>query len=96
MVQRWGVLAIVASRPIPLVAETVAVSAGAFGLRPVPALTAALAGSLVPAAVFSYAGWRGASTADGAVVFVLVAVVAAVCWAVGRRFSSGADRTVQR
>lgn len=92
LVQRWGVLAIVASRPLPLVAETVAISAGAFGLRPASAFAAALAGTVGPAALFAYAGWRGASTADGAVIFVLVALASALCWAVGRRLS-GADQS---
>ena len=95
IVRRWGVLAIVASRPLPLVAETVAISAGAFGLRPASALTAALVGALAPAAVFSYAGWRGASTADGAVVFLVVAVVSVLCWAAGRALWTAADEYVQ-
>jgi uncharacterized membrane protein YdjX (TVP38/TMEM64 family) len=91
IVRRWGVLAVAVSRPLPLVAETVAISAGAFGLRATAAFAAAVVGTVGPAAAFSYAGWRGASTADGAVVFVLVAVVAALCWAAGRRLSSDAD-----
>lgn len=94
LLRRWGVLAIVASRPLPLVAETVAISAGAFGLRPTSAFAAALAGALGPAAVFSYAGWRGASTADAAVVFVIVAVASALSWGAGRRLSPTADRPV--
>lgn len=92
LLRRWGVVAIVASRPLPLVAETVAISAGAFGLRPASAFTAALAGAVGPAAVFSYAGWRGASTADAAAIFVVVAVVSALSWAAGRRLTSVADR----
>ena len=40
---------------------------------------------------WTYAGWRGASTADGVVVFLVVAVVTAVCWAAGRRLSTAAD-----
>lgn len=91
LVQRWGVLAVVASRPLPLVAETVAIAAGAFGMRPAPALTAALAGALGPAVVFAYAGWRGASTGDAALVFVVVAVASGLCWAAGRRLYSGSS-----
>lgn len=92
IVRRWGVLAIVASRPLPLVAETVAISSGALGMRLPVAFAAALAGSVGPAVAFSYAGWRGASTADGGVVFALVAMASALCWAAGRRLSSAADR----
>lgn len=93
LVRRWGVLAIVASRPVPLVAETVAISAGAFGMRPAAAYGAALAGTIGPAALFSYAGWRGASTADGAAIFAAVAVVSALAWVAGRRLSRVADQS---
>ena len=88
LIRRWGVLAIVASRPVPLVAETVAVSAGAFGLRPVPAFVAALAGALAPATVFAYAGWRGATTGQGAALFVAVVGISAVLWLAGRRWAA--------
>lgn len=88
LIGRWGLLAIVASRPVPLLAETVAISAGAFGLRPTPALVAALAGAAGPAAVFSYVGWRGASTGDGFVLFAVVVGASAVLWLAGRRWST--------
>jgi uncharacterized membrane protein YdjX (TVP38/TMEM64 family) len=88
LVRRWGVLAVVVSRPLPLVAETVALTIGAFGMRPAAAFVGAVIGTVGPAAAFSYAGWRGASTADGALVFVLVAVAASLCWVVGQQMSS--------
>lgn len=88
LIRRWGLLAILASRPVPLVAETVAISAGAFGLRPTPALVAAVAGAAGPAVVFSYAGWRGASTGDGFVLFAIVVGASAVLWLAGRRWST--------
>ncbi|MGA8045511.1 MAG: VTT domain-containing protein [Dermatophilaceae bacterium] len=91
LIQRWGVLAIVASRPVPLVAETVAISAGAFGLRPVPAVGAALAGALGPAAVFAYAGWRGATTGQGVALFAAVVGVSGILWLAGRRWSAQPD-----
>jgi uncharacterized membrane protein YdjX (TVP38/TMEM64 family) len=95
MLRRWGVLAVVVSRPLPLVAETVAITAGAFGLRPTSAFVAAVVGTVGPGAAYSYAGWRGASTADGAVVFVVVVLASAACWAAGRRLSSAADGRTQ-
>ena len=86
-VARWGVLSVLVSRPVPAVAETVAVTSGAFGMPPVPALAAALAGGAVPAAAYAYAGWRGTSTAGGAVVFAVVAAAVGLCWVAGRRFT---------
>jgi uncharacterized membrane protein YdjX (TVP38/TMEM64 family) len=88
LVRRWGLLAIVASRPVPLVAETVAISAGAFGLRPTPAFAAALAGAVGPAAVFSYAGWRGATTGGGFVLFAIVVGASVLLWLAGRLWST--------
>ncbi|WP_193315200.1 VTT domain-containing protein [Nostocoides sp. F2B08] len=88
LVRRWGLLAIVASRPVPLVAETVAISAGAFGLRPTPAFAAALAGAVAPATVFSYAGWRGATTGDGVALFAAVVGASVLLWVAGRRWSA--------
>ena len=87
LVRRWGVLAVVVSRPLPLVAETVALAAGAFGMRPLSALSASLVGTVGPAAAFAYAGSRGASTANDVIVFVIVAGVAGLCWVAGRRLS---------
>ena len=88
LVGRWGLLAIVASRPVPLLAETVAISSGAFGLRATPALLAALAGAAGPAVAYSYAGWRGATTGDGFIVFGIVLGASAILWLAGRRWST--------
>ncbi|MFI6504825.1 VTT domain-containing protein [Nonomuraea typhae] len=90
MVERWGMLAIVVSRPIPLLAETVAISTGAFGMRTLPAFFAAVVGAAGPAAALSYAGWRGATTADGIIVFLLVVLASGICWFVGRRLTPAA------
>ncbi|MBG0568417.1 VTT domain-containing protein [Actinoplanes aureus] len=84
LVRRWGLLAVVVSRPLPLVAETVAYTAGALGMRPVATFAAAAAGTAGPAVAFSYAGWRGATAGDGFVVFGAVAVATLLCWVLGR------------
>lgn len=89
-VRRWNILAVVVSRRIPLVAETVAFTAGAFGMRTVAAISGAVVVGPLPRSA-TLAG--EAHRADGVVVFVPVAVAAALCWVVGRRMScaSGAD-----
>lgn len=88
LLRRWGVLAVVVSRPVPLLAETVSFVAGAFAMRPLAAFGASALGSVGPAAAFAYAGSRGASTVDDAIVFVVVAGAAGLCWVAGRRLSS--------
>ncbi|BDP41938.1 hypothetical protein DAETH_19070 [Deinococcus aetherius] len=84
LLRRWGLLAIVVTRPVPLLAETVAVLAGASPLGwPQVALAAAL-GALPSALLYALAG----ATASGigtVWVFVAVGLIAACFWLVGRR-----------
>lgn len=83
--QRWGVLAIVVSRPMPLLAETVAILAGTTALSWPRALTAAVVGCLPAAVVYGVVGASVATLESGVVTFVAVMAVAAITWWVGRR-----------
>lgn len=76
LVRRWGLVAIILSRPVPLVAETVAIAAGVARLRWSHALGAAALGSLPAAVVYAVAGALSATFATGAVVFIVVVVLA--------------------
>ena len=89
MLGRWGVVAIAASRPVPIPAETVAILAGS---SPVtwPQLAAA-AGSIVPAAAYAWAGAQGIGMQM--VVFGGVIVVTALLLLAGRRLA-GRETTI--
>jgi uncharacterized membrane protein YdjX (TVP38/TMEM64 family) len=78
LLARWGALAVLVTRPVPVLAETVAVLAGTSPMRwPVAALAGA-AGTAVPALLYAGAGAAAAGAVDGALVFGLVIVLAAV------------------
>lgn len=85
MLQRWGSLAIVASRPVPLLAETVMILAGASPAGWGRSIAAALAGSLPPAALYALTGAMAAGVGSSLLVFLGVGGVAAVFWVLGRR-----------
>lgn len=85
LLDRWGALAIVVSRPVPILAETVALLAGASRLGWGSAMVAAAVGSLPAALVYAITGAVAASFASTAVVFTLVLSAAAVMWLLGRR-----------
>ena len=74
---RWGLVGVVLSRPVPLLAETVSLVAGASPLPWRAALGAAALGCLPAAAVYALAGAVAASFAAGAVIFISVVAVAA-------------------
>jgi uncharacterized membrane protein YdjX (TVP38/TMEM64 family) len=81
---RWGMLAIVVTRPVPLLAETTAIVVGTSRLGWGRATLAALVGSLPGALLYAFAGAGAARFPNGAFVFGLVLLVASSFWLVGR------------
>lgn len=92
LLERHGALAIVVTRPIPLLAETVAVLAGASPLGWGRAALAALAGSLPAALIYALTGAAIAGFGSGALVFVAVVAVTGGAWLVERRMAPGFGR----
>ncbi len=82
---RWGVLAIVVTRPVPILAETTAFMAGTSSLPWRTALVAALVGSLPAAVLYAVAGALAASFVTGAVVFAVVILLGLVVVALSAR-----------
>lgn len=70
LVRRWGAFAIIISRPVPLLAETVTLAAGATRMPWRRALAASLAGSLPEAVVYGAIGAAATSARNGALVWV--------------------------
>ncbi|HET9197275.1 MAG TPA: VTT domain-containing protein [Solirubrobacterales bacterium] len=84
LLERRGALAIVLSRPLPLLAETVTVLAGASPMPWRTAAVAALVGSLPEAVAYGLAGSLAASFPQGAVLWLLFALVAFTVWMIER------------
>jgi uncharacterized membrane protein YdjX (TVP38/TMEM64 family) len=83
ILSRWGTLAIVVTRPVPLLAETVAIMAGTSPLGWRQASLAALFGSIPPALLYALSGASAAALTSGVLVFGLVVLVAGIFWLVG-------------
>jgi uncharacterized membrane protein YdjX (TVP38/TMEM64 family) len=83
ILSRWGTLAIVVTRPVPLLAETVAIMAGTSPLGWRQASLAALLGSIPPALLYALSGATAAALSSGVLVFGLVLLVAGIFWLVG-------------
>lgn len=84
LLKRWGVLAIIVTRPVPLLAETVAIMAGTSSLGWGRVALAALAGSLPPALLYAITGASVANLQNTALVFVFVILIAGAFWVIGR------------
>lgn len=75
---RWGIVAIVVSRPLPLLAETVLVLAGASPLGWRTAMLATLTGSVPLCLLYAWAGAASIGFESGFVVLGLTMMLAAV------------------
>lgn len=84
LLKRWGTLAVIVTRPVPLLAETVAIMAGTSSLGWGRMTLAALAGSLPPALLYAITGAAVANFESTALVFGCVILIAGLFWAVGR------------
>lgn len=79
-VRRWGLLAVVVSRPVPLLAETVAVVAGAERLGVWRTALGSVVGALPAAVLYALAGAHGGAGPAGVAVLAVVLGLAALLW----------------
>ena len=92
LLERWGTLAIIVSRPLPLIAETVSVMAGASTLGWGRATLAALVGSIPASVLYAITGATAATLDSALLMFALVMVVAGASWVVGKRVGAKPPR----
>ena len=84
LLTRWGALAVLVTRPVPVLAETTAILAGASPLGWARVSIAAAAGSLAPALLYALAGAMATDLASGPLVFGGVLLLSGIFWVVGR------------
>ena len=88
LLARWGVAAIVVTRPLPLLAETVMVLAGASPLGWGRAMAAAALGLLPPCLLYALVGATAIGLREGALTFVLTVAIAGALGLAARRFGT--------
>lgn len=87
MLERWGALAIVVTRPVPLLAETTAIMAGASAMSWQRVTAASFAGSLPMALLYALTGSVAASFQNGALMFGFILLVSGVFWFLSQRIN---------
>lgn len=85
LLRRWGGLAIIVTRPVPVLAETTAIIAGSTTMSWRMALISSIAGSLPPAVVYAVAGAKATSLNESVLVFMLGLFLAGLFWLASRR-----------
>jgi 3-dehydroquinate synthase len=84
---RWGTLAIIVTRPVPLLAETVAIMAGASSMSWRAIIVASIAGSLPMSLLYALTGAAVANLQSTALMFGVVLLVAGLFWLGGMIFT---------
>jgi uncharacterized membrane protein YdjX (TVP38/TMEM64 family) len=83
--QRWGATAIIISRPLPIVAETVAIFAGASSISWRSMLLAAAVGLVPTCLLYALAGAVAQSFGSAVLIFCLTLFMAGGFWLIERR-----------
>jgi uncharacterized membrane protein YdjX (TVP38/TMEM64 family) len=88
LMDRHGIWAVVITRPVPMLAETVAIFAGVERLPWSAVLLAGAVGNLVPALGYAAVGALAASFVNGLLVFAGVCLLALAVGLIKRRISA--------
>ena len=88
MLASWGALAVVVTRPVPLLAETIAIMTGASPLGWGRMALASFAGSLPPALLYALTGAAYANFQSVVLMFGATLLVASSFWLIGRLLES--------
>lgn len=84
MFKQWGYLALIISRPIPLLSESISIVAGMQGMPFSSMLISAFAGSLPGALVYAYYGSTSNNEQNQYISFLLVLGIAALAFIISK------------
>lgn len=87
LMKRWGITAILITRPVPILAETVAILAGASSLGWARFTIASTVGISPVALLYALAGAKASDVRTGILIFPLVLLLTGIFWWIGRRLS---------
>lgn len=93
LINQWGDIAVVVTRPIPMIAETVAVLAGTSPLTWRRMTVATLAGTLPAAVLYALTGALAVTLNSTLWTFALVMLTAGLLWLAGRRWTDQVEET---
>jgi len=88
LVSRWGLFAVILTRPIPILAETVTICAGAARMPFRRFVLGAFAGTLPITLIYAAAGAFASTFSAGLISAAAVLVLSGLAWAAGRRTQS--------
>lgn len=95
-IKKWGSLAIILSRPIPVLAETVAIVSGSLVVSPVKMTLYSIAGLLPACLLYAYSGSRAIEMNTAWQSFLFVIAIALTVWLVGKKLVKSNSTTSEK
>lgn len=86
VLQRWGVPALIITRPLPILAETAVIMAGVSKLPFARSLAAAATGSLPGCLLYAWAGSQAKHFDATVIIFLALILLAAAAWAIDKHW----------
>lgn len=83
--KRWGALAVLVSRPVPIVAETIGILAGTTVMHWPRFMISVFLGNLPPAILYAFAGASAKNASYSVAIFLILVGLAGGWWLLGRR-----------
>lgn len=83
--RRWGAMAVLMSRPVPIIAETVGILAGTTTMRWPRFIASVFLGNLPPAILYAFAGASAKNASYSVAIFLILVGLAGGWWLIGRR-----------
>ncbi len=87
LMKQWGITAILITRPVPILAETVAILAGASSLGWLRFAMASTVGIFPAAFLYALAGTKASDVRTGILIFPMVLLLTSIFWWIGHRLS---------
>lgn len=87
LLNRYGIFAVIVSRPVPLISETVSIMAGTSNIPMYKLMLAAVAGLLPAGVLYAWIGVYALEIDAGIWSTVGVVIVAGLVWVIGRMLS---------
>lgn len=84
LMERWGMIAIIVTRPIPLVSETLSIAAGGTSMRWRAMIGASVLGLVPGAVIYAAAGIYAVTLESSVWSFAVVIAVALLFWLAGK------------
>jgi len=84
-IEKYGLVALVLSRMLPVLAETIVIMSGAMGMSGRKVFVACLLGSIPPAIIYAVAGAMATSFSAGLVIAGGVFILAGLAWWISQR-----------